>query len=203
MQKKFAIIVSFALSVLMLSPAFAQGGKQSVSGTVTAPNGDALVGASVIVKGSVARGVVVDVTGAYTIVASEGETLVYDCLGYVSKEVKVGKRKTIDVVLQEDAEFLQEILNTEEGAVLWHCSSGKDRCGTISAICLSLLGVDRKTVIDNVEEAVVEEIKVPEMDVMWTVVGNLLTDINMSGKDVDQSAENAQKEAEQLIKNMK
>jgi len=108
MQKKLAIIVSFALSVLMLTPAFAQGGKQSVSGTVTAPNGDALVGASVIVKGSVARGVVVDVTGAYTIVASEGETLVYDCLGYVSKEVKVGKNKTIDVVLSEDAEFLQE-----------------------------------------------------------------------------------------------
>ena len=43
---------------------------------------------------------------------------------------------------------------------------------------------------------------IPEMDVMWTVVGNLLTDINMSGEDVEESAMKAQQEAEQLIKNM-
>ena len=42
----------------------------------------------------------------------------------------------------------------------------------------------------------------PEMDVMWTVMGNLLTDVNMSGKDVKESAISAQKEAEQLISNM-
>ena len=43
---------------------------------------------------------------------------------------------------------------------------------------------------------------VPEMDVMWTVAGNLLTDVNMSGKDVTESAKKAQEEAEKLIKNM-
>lgn len=44
---------------------------------------------------------------------------------------------------------------------------------------------------------------IPEMDVMWTVTGNLLTDVNMSGKDIIESAKAAQKEAEQLIENMK
>lgn len=44
---------------------------------------------------------------------------------------------------------------------------------------------------------------IPEMDVMWTVLGNLLTDVNMSGKDVTESAAQAQKEAQQLISNMK
>ena len=43
----------------------------------------------------------------------------------------------------------------------------------------------------------------PEMDVMWTVTGTLLTDVNMSGKDVAESADRAQEEALQLIKNMK
>ena len=42
----------------------------------------------------------------------------------------------------------------------------------------------------------------PEMDVMWTVMGNLLTDVNMSGKDITESAKAAQSEAEQLISNM-
>lgn len=42
----------------------------------------------------------------------------------------------------------------------------------------------------------------PEMDVMWTVAGNLLVDINMSGKDVAESCEAAQKEALRLIGQM-
>ena len=43
----------------------------------------------------------------------------------------------------------------------------------------------------------------PEMDVMWTVVSNLLTDVNMSGRDVDESFDEALAEAENLIANMK
>lgn len=56
---------------------------------------------------------------------------------------------------------------------------------------------------DTAENNAVPMSNMPEMDVMWTVVGNLLTDINMSGKDIKESAANAQAEAEQLIKNMK
>ena len=44
---------------------------------------------------------------------------------------------------------------------------------------------------------------IPEMDVMWTVAGNLLTDVNMSEIDVEVAAANAQKKAEQLIEAMK
>ena len=45
--------------------------------------------------------------------------------------------------------------------------------------------------------------KVPEMDVRGTVVGNLLTDVNMRGKDVTESAKAAQQEALQLIESMR
>lgn len=44
---------------------------------------------------------------------------------------------------------------------------------------------------------------IPEMDVMWTVVSNLLTDVNLSGKDIGASFEEAEKNAENLIANMK
>lgn len=33
-----------------------------------------------------------------------------------------------------------------KGAVLWHCTEGKDRCGIVSALFLTLLGADRETV---------------------------------------------------------
>lgn len=44
---------------------------------------------------------------------------------------------------------------------------------------------------------------IPEMDVMWTVAGNLLTNVNMSGQDVEAASEAAQKKAVELIEAMK
>ena len=46
---------------------------------------------------------------------------------------------------------LTEIMEHDfvKGGVIWHCSEGKDRCGLISAILLMILGVDRKTVMDD------------------------------------------------------
>lgn len=39
------------------------------------------------------------------------------------------------------------ILNNHTGATLFHCTEGRDRTGLLSAILLSILGVDRKTII--------------------------------------------------------
>ncbi len=44
---------------------------------------------------------------------------------------------------------------------------------------------------------------IPEMDVMWTVAGNLLTDVNLSGRDIDESFDAALAQANQLIEAMK
>ena len=44
---------------------------------------------------------------------------------------------------------------------------------------------------------------IPEMDVMWTVVGNLLTDVNLAGKGIDESFDAALAQANQLIDAMK
>lgn len=42
----------------------------------------------------------------------------------------------------------------------------------------------------------------PEMDIMWTVAADMLVNINMSGQDVAESCEAAQKNAEELIRKM-
>ncbi len=44
---------------------------------------------------------------------------------------------------------------------------------------------------------------IPEMDVMWTVVSNLLTDVNLSGKGTDESFAAALRKANELIDAMK
>lgn len=45
------------------------------------------------------------------------------------------------------ATFLRLIVETPEGAVLWHCFQGKDRTGWGAAFLLSALGVDREAII--------------------------------------------------------
>ena len=57
-----------------------------------------------------------------------------------------------NMVLQPDcqkqfAAFLQRVVAAEDGAVLFHCTQGKDRTGLASAYILAALGVDRETII--------------------------------------------------------
>ena len=47
------------------------------------------------------------------------------------------------------ARFMRLVLDTEEGAVLFHCTQGKDRTGVASALLLAALGADRKTIVDD------------------------------------------------------
>lgn len=43
--------------------------------------------------------------------------------------------------------FFDTLLANEEGAVLWHCSAGKDRAGVAAMLVLMALGVDREDII--------------------------------------------------------
>ncbi|CDZ25509.1 tyrosine-protein phosphatase [Neorhizobium galegae] len=47
------------------------------------------------------------------------------------------------------AEVLNNIAEAPEGAVLFHCSAGKDRTGVISALLLANAGVDETTIIED------------------------------------------------------
>lgn len=51
------------------------------------------------------------------------------------------------------AAFLNLILETPEGAVLWHCSQGKDRTGMGAAYILAALGADRATIVADFERS--------------------------------------------------
>ena len=46
-------------------------------------------------------------------------------------------------------EFLLTLLTGEEGAVLFHCTAGKDRAGFAAALVLRILGVSRETVVED------------------------------------------------------
>lgn len=51
--------------------------------------------------------------------------------------------------VKQYARFLDILLRQDEGAVLWHCSMGKDRAGVGTALLLCALGVSREEIRDD------------------------------------------------------
>ncbi|MEO6685616.1 MAG: carboxypeptidase-like regulatory domain-containing protein, partial [Dyadobacter sp.] len=74
---------------------------RTIKGKVTEKDkADGLPGVNVVIKGT-STGTTTDVTGAYTLsVPESGATLVFSFVGYVSQEVLVGNRSTIDVAIE-------------------------------------------------------------------------------------------------------
>lgn len=78
------------------------------NGVVVDENGEPLIGASVLVKGSTI-GVTTDFDGNFSIKASKGATLVISFIGYVTQEVKV-TGSPLDVRLKPNNQMLEEVV---------------------------------------------------------------------------------------------
>ncbi len=80
-----------------------------VTGKVKGADGQPIPSVTVKIKGS-SVATVTDATGAYSITAPDGATLVFSSVGYLSQEVVVGGRTEIDVVLQIAAKDINEVV---------------------------------------------------------------------------------------------
>lgn len=84
--------------------------KFEVNGTVKDVNGMPLLSANIIEK-ETSNGTMTDFDGNYRISVQNGDAiLVVSYLGYVTQEISVDNRNTIDVVLKEDETALEEIV---------------------------------------------------------------------------------------------
>ena len=112
-QSLFLKTLFLALSVCCALETFAQGNK--VTGRVVDAQGEPVIGASVMVKGQ-QKGVVTDIDGNYSIDVAKGETLQFSYIGFRNVQ-KVVNKATLDVVMTEDANVLNEVIATGYGAV--------------------------------------------------------------------------------------
>lgn len=82
----------------------------SITGVVTdAFTNQALPGVNVVLKGTT-NGTNTDANGRYTMQATAGDVLVFSFIGFATQEILVASQTTIDVVLQEDAARLNEVV---------------------------------------------------------------------------------------------
>ncbi len=100
-----------------------------IKGTVTDSEGAALVGVSVLLKGTF-NGTVTDPSGNYQIsVPNNKAILVFSFVGFTKKEVLVANNSTINVALLPDSQSLDEVVVTG-----YSTTSRKDILGSISSI---------------------------------------------------------------------
>lgn len=103
-----AMLLCFPASGVNAAPASQEN--LTVSGVVTsAADQLPLIGVSVQVKGT-SNGSITDLDGNYTVTVQPGQTLVFSYIGFVTQEVEITNQRTLNIVMNEDSETLEEVV---------------------------------------------------------------------------------------------
>lgn len=87
---------------------------QAISGVITDTKGEAIVGASVLEKGT-NNGMITNLEGRFSLNVRRGATLIISFIGYKTKEITIGASSIYNVVLEEDTQVLDEVIVTAMG----------------------------------------------------------------------------------------
>ena len=86
-----------------------QAQTHKLTGTVYDHNGEPLIGASVLVKGTTI-GTATDIEGNYTLNVPAKGTLVVSYVGYITQEIALNGQTELNIDLKEDTESLEEVV---------------------------------------------------------------------------------------------
>lgn len=89
---------------------------KKVTGIVKDEAGNPLIGVSVIVKGT-SNGAITDLDGNFSVSVSDKDVLVFSYVGMVTREIKTEGINTLNVILEEDAASLEDIVVIGYGTV--------------------------------------------------------------------------------------
>ncbi len=101
----------------------------TVKGIVTDKTGETVIGASVVEKGNTGNGTITDIDGKYTLSVPSNATLVFSYVGMTTQEIAVKGQNSIHVILNEDAQALEEVIVIGYGAV-----KRKDLTGSVATV---------------------------------------------------------------------
>jgi Ca-activated chloride channel homolog len=122
-MKKLIIILSLILLAVSGSSA------RTITGIVTDSNHDPLPGVTVTLKGT-STGTITDMNGAFTItVPDEKAILVFSCVGFITREIKVKGPERLNITLEE------ELMSLDEVVVTGYATEQKRECtGAVTSI---------------------------------------------------------------------
>ncbi len=99
--------------ILFLGFSLQMIGQRTIKGTVTSTEGEPLIGASVVVKGTT-NGTITDLDGKYELKAKKGDILEFSYIGFNSKDITIEDQDVINVQLDQGVK-LDEVVVTALG----------------------------------------------------------------------------------------
>lgn len=91
------------------------GKERTISGNIVDSKGEPLIGVSVLIKGTTSGGIT-DFDGNYKVTTNEvSPVIVFSYIGYRTQEVAVKGQTSINIVLQEDTQVIDEVVVTALG----------------------------------------------------------------------------------------
>lgn len=101
---------------------------RKIKGIIYDEQGETIIGASVLIKGE-ETGTTSDMDGKFTLEAPQEATLVISYIGYHPQEIKVRKKSTLNIILKEDNQLLDEVVVVGYGTV-----KKSDLTGSVSGV---------------------------------------------------------------------
>ena len=97
------------LFLLCLVPLWSFAQSIAIKGMVKDNSGEPIIGANIMQKGTT-NGTISDFDGNFTLNVPSNSTIVVSFIGYKDQEIAVAGKRTFDIVMQEDAEVLDEVV---------------------------------------------------------------------------------------------
>ena len=121
--KTFRLALTLVLSLIVGTVS-----AQTVSGNVVDETGEAVIGATVMEKGT-KNATVTDFDGNFTINMGDSKVLVISYIGMQTQEINVAGKSSVNVVLKEDATTLQDVVVVGYGTM-----KKTDLTGSVSSV---------------------------------------------------------------------
>ncbi|MDH6304681.1 TonB-linked SusC/RagA family outer membrane protein [Parabacteroides sp. PF5-5] len=104
------------LSLLLMIPVWVCAQNVTVKGTVKDSFGDGIPGVNVLQVGTT-NGIITDIDGNYQINVPSNATLSFSFIGYITQTIPVAGKSTINVILNDDTQALDEVVVVGYGAM--------------------------------------------------------------------------------------
>ncbi len=130
LKKSTYVFLSFLMAGLLFTVlATAQTATPyNVNGSVKDSKGEPIIGANILLKGT-SSGTVTDFDGKFVVQASGNSVLSISYIGYLAQEIPVQNRTSIQIVLIEDVELLDELVVIGYGSI-----RKDDATGSVTAV---------------------------------------------------------------------
>ena len=102
----------------------------TIQGTITDENGEPIIGASIVEKGTT-NGVISDIDGNFSLTVPRNAILSISYIGYEPTEIQITNQRTLNIVLREDVKALDEVVVVGYGTM-----KKSDLTGAVSRVTL-------------------------------------------------------------------